>query len=89
MKDVHIVGAFHASGGSGNDVQAVIARDIDFENWSNGHAARLLYDSGQATAGELDIPVQGSGNYHIAFSNKFSAISDKNIIGEIILRYRE
>jgi hypothetical protein len=36
-----VVGAFHASGGSRNDIEAVIAEWSECENWINGNQANV------------------------------------------------
>jgi hypothetical protein len=87
MRDAHVVGSFHASGGSGNDIQAVIAEEDEFENWINGHEAHVLYSTGRTTNGKIDVPITGAGTYHLAFSNSFSVLSDKDVFADVELRY--
>ena len=36
MKNVRVVGHFSTTGGSGDDIQAVIADEDNFENWKHG-----------------------------------------------------
>jgi hypothetical protein len=43
MNDVEVVGNFRASGGSGNDIQAALMDESNFENWKNGHQAQVEY----------------------------------------------
>lgn len=87
MKDVRVVGTFRTSGGLGNDIQAVIAGEIDFQNWINDHSARLLYGTERVTAGEIDTPILTSGTYYFGLNNRFSLISDKTVEAYVQLKY--
>jgi len=88
MNDVRVVGSFRASGGSGNDIEAAIADEDNFENWKNGHEARGPYSSGKTTVGSIDVPIPVSGTYFLGFSNRFSAVSAKFVYADIELRYK-
>jgi hypothetical protein len=81
-----VVGHFHASGGEGNDIQVVIANADNFENWKNGHTARVLYQSPVTTTDMLNVPISASGTYYLAFSNKFSVFNSKNVSSDIQLQ---
>ena len=85
--NAHVVGTFRTSGGSGNDIQVVLAEDIEFQNWSNGHPANVLYGTQKVTAGRIDVPITRPGTYVIGFSNKFSLLSSKNVSADIELQY--
>jgi len=87
MRDARVVGTFHASGGSGNDIQAVIAEESEFENWRNGHQARVLYSTDKVTNGKFDVSITETGTYYLAFSNAFSLFTDKDVFAEAELRY--
>jgi len=87
MQDVRVVGSFQASGGSGNDIQVVLAEESEFENWKNRHEAHVLYSTGQITTGKIDVPITQTGTYYLVFSNAFSLVSDKDVFTEIELRY--
>jgi hypothetical protein len=87
MGDVHISGQFKASGGTGNDIQVVIAEESEYTNWINGHPATALYSTGKTTTGTFDVQVMQSGIYYLAFSNKFSAFTDKSLFVESQLSY--
>lgn len=87
MQNVHVWGSFHASGGSGNYIQAVLAEKSEFENWINGHEAKVLYSTGKVTNGEFNVPLNQRGTYVMAFSNTFSTFSDKEVSGEVKIRY--
>ena len=79
MKDVRVVGRFQAAGGN-NDIEAVIADEDNFENWKNGHEARVRYTSnGKTTVGIINTPISVSGVYFLGFSNRFSAFRDKYV----------
>ncbi len=82
-----VKGSFHAFGGTGNDIQAVIASPFEFENWINGHQAQVLYGTVKATNGTIGVEGIPAGNYILAFSNKFSALSRKQVTADIVLGY--
>jgi predicted nucleic acid-binding Zn ribbon protein len=88
MHDVRLVGGFRASGGSGNDIQVVLADENEFENWINGHQARVLYSTGKTTTGKIDVAIMEPGTYILAFSNVFSMFADKDVFAEVELRYK-
>ena len=87
MTNAHVVGSFHASGGFGNDIEAVVAKWSECENWLNGHQSQVLYDSGKVTNGSMDVPLTEAGTYCLAFSNKMALLSGKTVTGDIALRY--
>ena len=88
MMSVRVVGRFNVSGGTGNDIQAALADEDNFENWKNGHPASVLYDTGKTTVGSLDVRIGAPGTYYLAFSNKFSALSQKYVYPDIELQYQ-
>ena len=79
-----VVGRFQASGGSGNDIEAVITNADGFENWKNGHEARVFYQSGKVTVGNINTSLV-RGTYYLAFDNRFSVLTDKTIVSNIVL----
>jgi len=87
MTNAHLVGSFHASGGSGNDIEAAVASWGECENWINGHQAQVLYASGKVTNGTLDVPIRQAGTYCLAFSNKMALLSPKTVSGSVELQY--
>ncbi len=88
MQEVRVVGSFRASGGSGNDIQVVIADENEFENWINGHRARTLYSTDKTTTGMIDVQITHPGTYILAFSNSFSLLTDKDVFAEVELQYK-
>ncbi len=87
MLDAHIVGKFTASGGSRNDITAVLASEDEFTNWKNGHSAKVYYSTdGKKTTDQLDVPL-APGTYIFAFSNRFSTVADKYVMADIELDY--
>jgi hypothetical protein len=87
MRDAHIVGKFTASGGSKNDITAVLASEDEFPNWNNGHSATVYYSTdGRKTTDQLDVSL-APGTYIFAFSNKFSTSTDKYVMADIELDY--
>ena len=85
--DPHVVGNFHVSGGTGNDIRAVLAEWGECENWMNGHQARVLYSTGKTTNGRVNAAITEPGTYCIGFSNMFSVFSAKTVTADIELRY--
>lgn len=85
MRDAHVSGRFNASGGTGNDIEAVIASEDEFTNWINGHQARVFYSTqGRKTTDTFDVRL-GPGTYYLAFNNRFSALSAKDVFLEVDL----
>ena len=82
-----VVGSFRASGGSGNDIQPLLAEWSECENWINGHEARALYSRPKTTNGRFDVKIPEPGTYCIAFNNRFSLLSAKNVSADIELSY--
>lgn len=87
MREAHVTGSFNASGGSGNDISAVIAGENEYTNWINGHEARVFYGThGKKTTDNFDVRLP-PGEYYFVLSNKFSAFSDKYVFIEADLKY--
>jgi hypothetical protein len=87
MGNPRLEGQFYASGGSGNDIIVGVMNQIDYTNWSNGHAAGSVYFSGQVTAGKLSNSLPETGLYFLVLSNKFSSYSDKEVYSNIQLKF--
>jgi hypothetical protein len=79
QNDPRVIGRFQAVGGSGNDVQMVVASEDEFNTWRTAHFGTLLYDSGKMTATGVDVLMPGQGRYCAGFSNAFSARSAKSV----------
>jgi hypothetical protein len=89
MRDARLIGSFNASGGSGNDVEAVIATEPEYSNWINGHQAHVYYGTqGRKTTGSFNLRLT-PGTYYFAVSNRFSAFSDKYVFLNVDLSYRK
>jgi hypothetical protein len=87
MRQAHVVGTFEALGGSGNDIAAVIAKPDEFQNWINGPEAKVYYSThDRETTGTFDVQV-GPGSYVLGFSNRFSALSAKEVTVAATLKY--
>jgi predicted nucleic acid-binding Zn ribbon protein len=86
MTQVQLSGSFHAVGGSGNDIQAVVTTSTEFENWINNHPTKVYYSTEKVTAGQMDVRL-GPGTYVVAFSNKFSLLTKKEVTADITLHY--
>lgn len=88
MRSAHVSGQFNASGGTGNDIEAVIATEAEFTNWVNGHQAQVFYSTqGKKTTDTFDVRL-GPGTYYLAFNNRFSALTAKDVFLEVDLNYQ-
>ena len=88
MVEPTVSGSFNASGGSGNDIQAVIADETNYTNWINGHRAQVFWGTnGKQTTGNFEVKLR-PGMYYLAISNKFSAFTDKQVFLEVDLNYK-
>jgi len=87
MVDPVVKGSFNASGGMGNDIRAVIADEMNFTNWINGHQAQVFWGTpGWQTAGTFEAKL-APGMYYLVFSNKGSLFFDKQVFLEADLNY--
>ena len=89
MSEPEITGTFNASGGGGNDIQAVIADDTNYMNWINGHQAQVFWGTpGKQTTGSIQARLR-PGMYYLVFSNKFSTFADKQVFLDVDLKYKK
>lgn len=89
MIEPTVTGSFNASGGSGNDIQAIIADEMNYANWINGHQAHVFWGTeGKQTTGKFEVKLQ-PGTYYLVFSNRFSVITDKQLFLEVDLNYKK
>ena len=89
MRNVRVAGSFRASGGSGNDIIAIIMDDMAYINWVNGHKVSVLYSSGKITVADMNVAITASGKYHLVFSNNFSIFSSKDVSARVDLEWSE
>jgi len=82
-----VAGTFQVFGGAGNDVQAIITDAFEFENWKNNHQTRVLYNSDRVTNGAISLQNLPPGAYVLAFDNRFSIISRKQVTADITFSY--
>lgn len=88
MVEPVITGSFNASGGSGNDINAVIVDEMNYTNWINGHEARAFWGTqGKKTTDNFEVRLR-PGQYYLVFSNKFSAFTDKQVFLEVDLNHK-
>jgi hypothetical protein len=83
MQNFRVVGQFNASGGTGNDIQVVLADEEEFQNWINGHQTKVFYSTDKITTGKVDVGALAPGRYVLALSNTFSTFTDKYVFAEI------
>ena len=89
MVEPTVTGNFNASGGSGNDIAAVIADEMNYTNWINGHQSQVFWSTqGKETTGSFELRLK-PGLYYLAFSNKFSAFTDKQVFLEANLNFKK
>jgi hypothetical protein len=84
---VRVEGAFSASGGAGNDIEAYVFSNDDFVNWQNRHRVRAFYNSGRVTQGTLEVTLPLAGTYYLVFNNNFSLFSAKTVQTSIRLHF--
>ena len=88
MVEPRVTGSFNASGGTGNDIAAVIADETNYTNWINGHQAHVFWGTeGKQTTGNVDATLS-PGLYYLVFSNRFSAFTDKQVFLEVDLKFK-
>ena len=88
MAEPRLVGHLTASGGTGNDVEVLVMTETEFVNWKNGHETETLFNSGQTTAIDLDLPLEKTGQYYLVISNLFSGITPKTVAGTVDLKWQ-
>jgi len=65
MVEPRITGNFNASGGAGNDIQAVIADEENYTNWINGHEAQVFWGTpGKQVFLDLDLNYKKAETYY-------------------------
>ena len=91
MVDPTVTGSFTASGGSGNDIAGIVADEMNYTNWINGHEAQqvLWGTQGKQTTGEIEATILQPGEYYLVFSNQFSMFTDKQVFVEADLNYKK
>jgi hypothetical protein len=88
VRDIRIAGYFLALGGQGNDIDVVLAEEKEFGLWMDGQQAKVYYQSGRATSGDIDVKLPTlNATYYLAFNNRFSVLSAKTINADLTLYY--
>jgi hypothetical protein len=78
--NVNIKGHFSATGGTGDDIIALVLTADDFVNWQNGHTFHTLYNSGQVSQETVNVKLpDDAGKYYFVFNNKFSLLTPKAV----------
>jgi len=82
-----VSGKFHVYSGGQRDIEAIVATWDECENWINGNQAHAVWQSGRVTNGKVNVPLNGSfsGTYCIAFSNRMSVVTAKEVSAEITI----
>jgi hypothetical protein len=80
-----VEGTFTASGAN-NDIEVVLLEASQFQNWEKRNKFTVAYQSGRVTSDKLAIPLPPQeGTYYVVFSNRFSLISNKAVVADIVL----
>lgn len=80
-----VEGTFTASGAN-NDIEMMLLEASQFQNWQNRNKFTVAYQSGRVTADKLAIPLPPQADtYYVVFSNRFSMISNKAVVADIVL----
>ena len=69
MKDVSVVGSFQTFGGAPNHIEVYIMDDATYKLWIKGRTARILFDSGSLSNGEVNQAITTPGKYYLIFTN--------------------
>jgi len=78
-------GTFTASGAN-NDIEVMLLEASQFQNWEQRNKFTVAYQSGRVTSDKLAIPLPPQeGTYYVVFSNRFSLISNKAVVADIVL----
>lgn len=86
MRNARLSGRFTATGGAGNDLQALITDEDGLMNFKNGHQAKVYYESGKVTADSFDVRLE-PGTYYLVFNNGFSLVSNKAYDADVKLDF--
>lgn len=86
MQGFRVTGSFNASGGLTNDIQAVISDEAEFQNWINGHQAKVFYSSGPITHGTVEVGPLAPGRYIMGFSNTKGLVG-RQVFAEVDARW--
>jgi len=88
MRDIHSTGHFLALGGQGNDIDVVLADETEFGKWMDKQSAKVYYQSGKTTSGDIDVKLSPfADTYYLCFDNRFSVLSAKTSNADISLFY--
>jgi hypothetical protein len=80
-----VEGTFTASGAN-NDIEVMLLEASQFQNWEKRSKFTVAYQSGRVTSDKLAIPLPAQeGTYYVVFSNRFSLISNKAVVADIVL----
>jgi len=82
-----VIGSFTVSGGSKNDIEALLLNEDQFKTFSSGQQTRAFYSSGKVTNGQINLGISQAGTYYFVLSNIFSLVSTKYVSAEVELRY--
>jgi hypothetical protein len=75
----HISGHIEVIAGGSKDVEVVVMRGDDFQNYVNGHAAKQYFQVQRTSAVTLDVTIAQAGPFVLAISNAFSVVSEKKV----------
>ena len=80
-----VEGTFTASGAN-NDIEVMLLEASQFQNFEKRNKFTVAYQSGRVTSDKLAVPLPPQeGTYYVVFSNRFSLISNKAVVADIVL----
>jgi len=75
----HLTGHVSVIAGGSKDVNVLVMPADDYENYVNGHGAKVYFESGKKTAVTLDVTTGQPGALVVVLSNAFSVVSAKTV----------
>lgn len=82
--DAVISGHISVFGGSGNDISAYVLADDDFVNFANRHQFRAFFSAARTSAATVNVGPLPAGSYHLVFDNRFSLLSKKTVVANLV-----
>ena len=89
IRDIVLQGEFTVVAGGDKDIQVFVMRDEEFFYFLMGEEFSALHGTTQVPSGEFTIPIMYSDRYHVVFSNKFSATTDRTVSARVVVHWEE
>ncbi len=75
----HVSGHIEVMEGGSKDVEVLVMAGDDYQNYANGHEARVYFQTDKKTAVTLNVNTGQVGPLVVAISNAFSLLSEKKV----------